>query len=98
MGRVKLPLRKENKMDMAIYFIIVLVLACLIMSHTLAEENGYRRGVRVGEKKALDAAWLKFQALNDLHISAKHYKFWLQAGKDAALWTIRPMPDNKDDE
>ena len=92
MGRVKLPPRKENKMDMAIYFIIVLVLACLIMSHTLAEENGYRRGVRVGEKKALDAD------LKDLHISAKHYKFWLQAGKDAALWTIRPMPDNKDDE
>ena len=53
MGRVKLPPRKENKMDMAIYFIIVLVLACLIMSHTLAEENGYRRGVRVGEKKAV---------------------------------------------
>jgi hypothetical protein len=40
-------------MDMAIYFIIVLVLACLIMSHTIAEENGYRRGVRVGEKKAV---------------------------------------------
>jgi len=53
MGRVKLPPRKENKMDMAIYFIIVLVLACLIMSHTIAEENGYRRGVRVGEKKAV---------------------------------------------